>query len=364
MPFPKTHLELPRLGRERSEVQKALKQRVEAALKKQAAAEEIRAKALTALSKYYRSERDDILGRAAKKLDALRMKERKTREAYGTWTRQQRLAKRVEIVRYAQELGVNTDRLFHLNAYVKNRAALLLGSVGRKKLFPTDFHTLDHEVSHLRFKPPYLGTFDVGYYHITGDGELKELQSFFDPSAAISGGGARIRNWSADNDDTGLAYQDNGYLGCYVTGPTPGPIVITATVEFVDGELFIQTDTEFGFAASTIAVDVSLSFAAYLHEVGDLGSIEHGQLAFQVYQGDGDWDENEYSGPPMIPLPAPGAVKAGAMMLPTVVPPNTTLGIYVGTRHRVYYYVNDVSVNARSAGRWIIKEFTVAQIPI
>ena len=143
------------------------------------------------------------------------------------------MARKVEYVRYAQHLGVNTDQLFRLQTYVQYRACLLLEGSSKKTLVPINRHALNggNDLTQFVFQPPYMGSVDMGYYSITDDGELRELNSFLDPQTAVSGGGVRLRNWSADNDDHGLAYQENGYLGCYVTGDRPGSIVITQMVK-------------------------------------------------------------------------------------------------------------------------------------
>src|SRR5262245_44511407 len=142
MPFGETDLQMPRLPRERPEPQKALRQHVVDALKKIGAAEEHREKSLATLVQYHRRERARILGGAAKKLKAFRAKQQESRAKYGVWHPQQKRARKLESIRYAQELGVNTDELFRLNAYVRGRARLILDATVTKTFHTTGFQPL------------------------------------------------------------------------------------------------------------------------------------------------------------------------------------------------------------------------------
>ena len=110
----KTEIRLPLVPDYRADRQKALQQRIEEAVKRICASEDYRAKTLSQLVRYARRERARILGKAATKIAAFRERERKSRKKYGIWSTQQRMARKVELVRYAQSLGVNTDALFRL----------------------------------------------------------------------------------------------------------------------------------------------------------------------------------------------------------------------------------------------------------
>ncbi len=363
MPWHRNEVTLPPLGREHSALRDAVTRGVEAELKRLGNEQEHRARALKELFEYGRRERARILGPAATKLAAFRQQQRSSRARYGIWSRRQGETCRLEYLRLARELGVDTDELFRLGAYLQGRARLLLAGASPKTRVPLGRKPLDsgRDVTQLVFEPPFLGHLDLGYYQLTGDGELLELQSFLDTSQARSGGGVRIKNWSADNQDIGLAFQENGYLGCYVTGDSDGPIAITATLECVESDVSLHTETEFfSFAAGFIGAEIGVTFGAYVHDVSEI-DFQGVALAYRYYEGEGDPDENEYAGPTFLPAPS-GALYTEWFLLPTVVPRNTNIGIYVGTRHQVLYSVNDVSVDGRAAGRWNVKEFRVAQL--
>ena len=56
-----------------------------------------------------------------------------------------------------------------------------------------------------------------------------------------------------------------------------------------------------------------------------------------------------------------GVTSPVGIRFPLVIDPNTMVGIYVGTRHEVNFWVNDVSVDGRSLGSMFLRSFTVSQ---
>ncbi len=357
----KTELELPRLPDARDETGKTLPLRIEEALKKLGAEEDYRLKTLEALGMYARKERARILGHAEKELIAFRAKERESRKKYGVWCAQQKVARQAELVRYAEQLGINTDEMFRLNAYVRTRADLLMQAPGREFLHPLRSQPRgdSFDSNCATTNPPYTGVFSTSYDRVTGDGRLKESVSSLNAATAVSGGAVRIKNWDADDSDTGVAYQENGFLTCYNTGDQPGLIKITTTLQVVDSEFKLDTYDEWGWSDSVINVVASVRFGMFLHGLGDLSFVGR-RLYSTYYSGDGDREH-----PPWAPsgfIPTTGAEITVSTIFPEVAPANSTVGIYVGTRHAVDFWVNDVSVDARCAGRWLVKEIEMCQM--
>lgn len=372
VPRRKIETRLPPVPTHRADRQKVLQQRVEETVKRIAAIEDYRGKTLAKLVSYARRERASILGDAAKKIATFREQERKSRKKYGIWSPQQRMARKVELVRYAQSLGVNTDALFRLNAYTRRRAELLMDKPAERICAPLSHHPAGDSFDEncQSYEHPFVGTFSTSFDSITGEGELRASESFLDANTATSGGSVRIRNWDADDNDSGWAYQENGFLTCYLTGARPGMIKITATFVCVESEVSMETEDEWGWSDCDIFVRTSARFAVYLEEPGDL-DFTLANLAWWHYRGDGDdpndIDMDEWRGGGALVAPFrrtanPGDVITVDTLSTAVLPARTLVGIYVGTRNAVSFWVNDVSVDATCSGRWFLRDFQVCQM--
>jgi hypothetical protein len=188
-----------------------------------------------------------------------------------------------------------------------------------------------------------------------------------DTATDVTGGAVRVRNWDADDSDSSWAEQENGFLSCYSTQRPASLIKITARFQWVETEIDVDTENEWGWSDSSIFVDSWARFAVFLAQRGDLG-IENVPLQWWHYWGNGDDPEDpelEGRGPFLQPLISRlahvGDIWTVSSIFPEVVPGGTLVGIYVGTRHRVSFWVNDVSVNAISHGKLQLLDFQVCQ---
>jgi hypothetical protein len=362
MPRGKSELNLPRAPGLKAEQQKALQKRVEEELKKLGAVEEYRVKALSRLVAYARKERSRIEGTDRKKLVQYRTNERNSRKKLGVWSPQQRMTRKVDFVRYAQSLGVETDEIFRLNAYTRLRAELLSEGPGvvEYKTLRSDPEGDSYDENCYTYTPPYLNTFSTSYSHASGDGQILASDSYLDANTAVCGGNVRIRNWDADDFDTGLAYQENGFTTCYKTKNAPGLVKVTAKFQCVASENNLSTEDEWGWSDSGIKAESYARFAVYLDTAGDLGFKAMG-LTWSRYEGDGEPENNEAKGQILVTA-SPGQILTVSALSANVLPANTYVGIYVGTRAEVNFWVNDVSVDATALGKWLLMEIKVCQM--
>jgi hypothetical protein len=332
--------------------------------------EDYRARTLSELAKYCRKERAKILGDAAKKLSTFRASERKSRKKYGIWSPGQRMARKAEFLRHAQSLGVNADALFRLNAYVRKRAALLMDDSTRASslALAPDPPGDSFDRNCVEFTHPFdvLGRFSTSAQALAGESEVLTSENFLDPPTDVTGGAVRIRNWDADDSDSSWAQQENGFLSCYSTENPASLIKITARFQWVETEIDVDTENEWGWSDCWIRADSWARFAVFLAERGDLG-IESVPLQWWHYQGNGDdpADPELGEGPFLAPFISRtahvGSVWTVSSIFPEVVPGGTLVGIYVGTLHRVGFWVNDVSVDAVSHGKLQLLDFQVCQ---
>lgn len=362
MPRGESRISLPQAHGLTAEQHKGLQSRVEAALGRIGAVEEYRAEALRRLVEYARKERVRIEGSDRTKLDQYRAAEKKSRRENGIWSRQQRMARKVEYVRYAQSLGVDTDKLFRLNAYTRLRASLLnegLATTNFRLPMP-DPEGDSFDQNCVTYTPPYANTFHTSFSSITGDGELEASESYLDDPTSVCGGRVRIRNWDADGNDTGLAYQENGFTACYRTRNAPAMAKIRAKFQCVESANSLSTEDEWGWSDSGIIAKSFARFAVYLDTVGDLDYTEAG-LSWSRYEGDGESENNEARGQIAVRR-LPGQVVTVSALSANVLPANTNVGVYVGTRVAVDFWVDDVSVDATARGKWHLQEFRVCQM--
>jgi hypothetical protein len=170
----------------------------------------------------------------------------------------------------------------------------------------------------------------------------------------------RIRNWDADDYDVGLAYQENGFTSCYKTKNAPGFVMIKAKFQCVESENALTTEDEWGWSESEITVRSFARFAVYNDTVGDLGFTGEG-LSWSRYIGDGEPENNEATGSYFSPA-WPGVERTISSLSANILPANTQVGIYVGVRAEVNFWVNDVSVDATARGKWHLLELKVSQM--
>jgi hypothetical protein len=367
-----SHDVLERAGTRRNVL---LQERAEEALHQVLTVEDHLAGAAGEVIRRCRHEKARILGDAREEIAAYRKRERASRREHGVRSEVQRLARQTEFVRVAQGFGVDTDALFALNEYARSQLDLILHDGDGTGTMPLcHYGEYDHgvyvggggfsqpqpqlpEKNCITFAPPYPGMLTWAKTHLEGDSKLKVSQSFFDAPTATSGGEVRIEDWDADDYDWSKAYQENGIITLYETQAI-GVLKIKATLQCVSFTEYIDTENEFGWSDSSIGTG---SIARCGTFVDDDAAIQLQGAGIDGIGYSGNGDQPPYPSPPSGAA-YPGKVVGVSFLSGSVFPAGQLVGVYVGTRHQVKFWVNDVSVNVSCAGKWFVKEVTVCQI--
>jgi hypothetical protein len=322
-----------------------------------------------------RHEKARILGDAREEIAAYRKRERASRREHGVWSDAQRLARQTEFVRIAQGFGVDTDALFALNEHTRSRLDLLLHDREPTGTMPLcHYGDYDHgvyvggggfsqpqpqlpEKNCVTFEPPYPGMLGWAKTSLQGDSKLKVSQSFFDGPTATSGGEVRIEDWDADDYDASKAYQENGVIALYQT-QSIGVVKVNATLQCVSFTEYIDTENEWGVSDASIQTRSMARFGTFGDDAAAI-QVQGVDIDGIGYSGAGD--QPPYPSAPMGNAHA-GNLVGVSFLSQSVFPAGQVVGVYVGTRHQVKFWVNDVSVDVSCGGKWFVKDVTVCQV--
>ena len=338
--------------------QRELDARVLSVLEQAIKSDEQRAGAAAQLVRECRHERHRILGTAREELTAHRHRERESRRRHGVWSDAQRIARQVDFVREAQSLGVDTDAIFALNEYERSKIELLTsdrtqGSGGPSFKPGPPGPPPPPGKSCAISKPPYNGAYYWSWHHLEGESQLLTSTSYFDKPTATAGGAVRVRNWDADDSDYSLAYQENGFVTWYKTNQI-GAVTVDATFQRLSGTGTIQTENEWGVSDSWIYANSYVRCGVFHNDVSEVTVSQYGIHSIG-YSGNGDG----------YPSPPGGLYGGGpftvSFVSTSIFPANTWVGVYVGMREQVEFWVNDVSVDTTESGKYFISGIKVCE---
>lgn len=211
------------------------------------------------------------------------------------------------------------------------------------------------------YYPPYgwwdRNTFDQ-YDIATGNGRIKQHQSYLWAEGRQTGSCIWGQNMSASNIDLIQMVRGNGFLLGYTT-PQSGSLRIQVDMECSFCQHCIQTWDEFGWSdVSAVTREILSVGVLYNWEDPDLGTEIRDEYFVYGLRASGDGETS-----PGVVYPVSAKTKRSFVKYINVpLPAGAGVYVYVGTEQQAWSWLNDVSCNIFTNSAWSVTRVRVQTI--
>jgi hypothetical protein len=200
------------------------------------------------------------------------------------------------------------------------------------------------------FGPPYAWWDRYAENHRSGDGKIMQNNSYLWPEASRMGAVVWGQNYSAGNTDYLAAHRENGFLVPYTPDKT-GIIEVQFDLQCAVCQHRIWLSNEWGWSDCTAWTNEAAVMSVFWSWEDYTPASETYDIGF-VYGLNADGNGDHYPG--TVSPAAPGQRRTVTLYTTSAFPAGAPLWLYVGSRQRLFAWLNDVSINVWLNSAWYV----------